>query len=276
MFLLHACCVQARSKSSAVHNPQPYPQPFYTSFTPSPSPSVTYEQNTCVDYRITTENESGPESDYRNVWDPWEEYEQKTDLLSADFVEHSTQLIVESITNIDSGLHESHNTNAHSVLPPTTTTTLIPTITAPPPLSPPPPPSVQVSISTFHPLPSVESNTNFIESTPQRPPQPRSPPPPPLPPPRSPSPPHIPLPVENQCSYANNNSTTDFPPRIQTPPLTHQTYAQPHEFEPLPCTVANESILHPNDNGLHNNDRDVSTSSCLTCLKHLSICRFSI
>lgn len=250
-----------------MHNPQPYPQPFYTSFTPSPS--VTYEQNTYVDYRITTtENESGPESDYRNVWDPWEEYEQNTDLPSADHVEHSTQLIVESITNIDSGLHESHNTNAHSVLPPTTTTTILfPTITPPP---------IQLSIPTFHhPSPSVESNTNFVEmnSAPERPPQPqpRSPPPPLLPPPRSPSPQYIP--VENQCSYANNNSAIDIPPRIQTPPHTHQIYAQPHEFEPLPCTVANESILHPNDNGSHNNDGDVSTSSCLTCL---NICQIVV
>lgn len=259
---MHACCVQARSKSPAVHNPQPYPQPFFTSFTPT----VSYETNTNVDYRIT-ENESGPESDYRNVWDPWDEYEQKTVLPSTELI--TPQLIPESITNINSGLRESHNTNAHSVLPP------------------PFPQSNRPAISTFHHQIDLQTNNSIeiVETPPtlsqpeplsqttlpplsQSLPQPQ--PPPQIPPP-TPQLEIVYIPVESQYSHTNNNNPPAVnPPRIPTPPVAHvpsnhQFYAQPHEFEP-PCTVANESILHPNDNGSHDNDGDVSTSSCLTRL----------
>lgn len=242
MFLLHACCVQARSKSPAVHNPQSYP---YTSF----SPSVSHEPKAYIDYTVI-ENESGAESDYQNVWDPWDEYETKTDIPSTEFVEHSTELVVESITNIVSGLHESHNTNAHSVLPQ-------------PPTPPPPNPP---TIPTFHPPNKSHINNSSeiikIKSAP-----------PPIPIPYIPTPSQHPdvvcIPVENQYFHTNNPSF-DISLRIPTPPIenvlsSHIIQAQPHEFEP-PCTVANESILHPNDSGSHDNDGDVSTSSCLTCL----------
>lgn len=239
---MHACCVQARSKSPAVHY---YPQPSnpYTSFPPSQS----------IDYAITA-NECGPESDYQNVWDPWDDYGQKTDPSTTELLEHSSQLITESITNIASGLHESHNTNAHCVLPP------------------PPPPPLPCYQPTFHHPPNEQNTNNCnaaieIQYTPALRPQ---------------SPVYV---VENQNSHTNNNPTQihfppriptpteHFPPRIPTPPIeniqtTQQFYARLHEFE-QPCTVTNESTLHPNDSGSHdNNDGDVSTSSSLLMLTH--------
>lgn len=225
-----------------MHNPQPYPQPFYTSFIPLVTNTI-------------AENENDPESDYKNVWDPWDEYEQKIVLTSSEFVDNSAQLIVESksITNIDSGSHESQNTNAHSVLQPFPTQNITPIIF----------PSNQSQTTNNNYIEIVETKSFLpLPETPQSPSGPKLPPSP-LPP--TPPPPQLKtvyVPTENQYSHISNPSN-DFPPRIPTPPpeqspSNYKPYAQPHEFEP-PCTVANESILHPNDNGLHDSDIDVST-----------------
>lgn len=250
LFLLHACCVQARSKSPAVHNPHSYPQPFYTSF---PSAIVTYEQNANFDYTITV-NESGPSNDYKNVWDPWDEYEQNTEQIE----HNSSQLVAEPITI--SGLPESHNTNAHSVVADVATfeqpnMTNIPNLSPPPP----PPPPIQYTIPTYHPPSEPQTKTTYVDVV-----ETKSTTPPPLPLPPQPPLEIIYFPVENQYSFINNHpiEVPVKPPKHV--PSNHQNHAQPHEFEP-PCTVANESTLHPNDTGSHDHKEDVSTtSSCLT------------
>lgn len=246
LFLLHACCVQARSKSPAVHNPQPYPQPFYTSIPPT---VVTYDEPKAhFDYTITV-NESGPSSDYKNVWDPWDEYEQNTEQI-----EHSSsQLVAEPITI--TGLPESHNTNAHSVVDVTTfeqpnLTSPIPDLTPPTPT----PPSIQFTIPTYHPPSEPQTNNSYVEVVETKPTTP--------PPPLSPQPPMEIIYFQNQYSFTNNSPVevpVTFPEHV---PSNHQNHAQPHEFEP-PCTVANESTLHPNGTGSHDHEEDVSTS-CLT------------
>lgn len=226
LFLLHACCVQARSKSPAVHNPDTHPEPFYTSY---PLSVVTYEPTANFDYTII-ENESGPESDYKNVWDPWDEYEQKIEQPH-----NSSQFIAEPITNIVSGLSESHNTNAHSVVD---VTPNIPDL---------PQPS-QITIPAYDTPNEIQTEIFEIK--------PRTPSPPPQPKPK----PHVEIihiPVHNQYSHTNY-PPVDIPTITHHIPSNHQNHAQPHEFEP-PCTVANESTLHPNDTGSHDHDGDVST-----------------
>lgn len=242
-FLLHACCVQARSKSPAVHNPQPYPRPLYSSF----PPSVTHEPKANTDITLT-QNESGPESDYKNVWDPWDEYEQKTDtdLSSTEQVDqpgNSSQLIAESITNTASGSFESHNTNAHSVVDVTTfeRPKVQPII---PDLPPPPPPAA--STCYHHHTPTNSSSTEAsaeskhaqkLDTTY--------------------------IPVENQYSHIEHSPVAAPVVHHVPPPAIHHVsipaiHAQPREFEP-PCTVANESTLHPIDTRTHDSDGDVST-----------------
>lgn len=96
-----------------MHIPSFHPT-YRSTFAPSP---VHYD----FDETPLVENEHDSKLDYRNVWDPWDEYENIVD-NPPEHVEpllppphNSDHSRTESITENISGPFESHNTNAHYV-----------------------------------------------------------------------------------------------------------------------------------------------------------------
>lgn len=223
--------IQARSKSPAVHIFPSYPvhHPYHEHF--SQHDSHVFNKETL----LAEENLLSEQDRYRIDWDPWDEYEAKTENPCEHAVASSSQnndnynseiILDTSTTNKP---FESHNTNAHCVDTQNFTSTECQTNSN----------CGQSEINNemypSHTNNFAHDNTDVHQKS------------------LEPNCDHSS--EQNQFFHTNSSTVPDNPEVHNTPYI--QNPALPLEFE-APCIVTSESTIHINDTEGNDSDADVS------------------